>query len=128
MYLTQEANNLNSGGASTSGTVPGSTGVAQRGQQGKGKKQQFFQYQSPLVKVQPPVTQQRFVQVAPPMPQYPGNFPGDPGFRPPVPPPLASPVQPLPTPQGQGQGLGSKKGKNKDNMDATETKGNSKLP
>ena len=61
MYFTQEANNLKSGGAFTSGTVPGSTGVAQRGQQGKGKKQQFFQYQSPLVKVQPPVTQQRFV-------------------------------------------------------------------
>ena len=95
MYFAREADNMKSGGASTSSAGQGSTGSVPRGKQGKGKKQPFFQYQSPLAKVQPAATRQRFVSVAPPMPQYPGSFPGGPGFRPPMPPPMVPPPQPF---------------------------------
>ena len=94
MYFAREADNLKSGGASTSNAGQSSTGGAPQGKQGKGKKQPFFQYQSPLAKVQPAATQQHFVSVTPPMPHYPGSFPGGPGFRPPMPPPWYHPLSP----------------------------------
>ena len=105
-YFQRDKSNFKGDSASGSsvsaaaGVYPSTSGGGSKGR-GKPKKQPFFQYQSPLPKVAPVATVQRFVSVPPPMQHFPGQF--APRFRPPPPPPMPY--------QQQQPRSGGKKGK-----------------